>query len=323
MTHDGTAPDTELTAAEARTQRDQARAERDQARAERDQAQQERDQARRERDQLRDELAQAQREWGFLSRDSKRTNDALSTSNADLERLVSVLYEQERVKTLFYANMNHELRTPLSSIIGFSEDALDGLAGELNPEQRRYLANILHSSRHLLGVITELLDLARLQNGHTSFDVRPLAIAPLLNEAESMLSPMILKKAQSLTVEPSAGVPRVLGDADKVRQILLNLLSNAHKYTPRGGRLVMGAALEGDCVRVYVRDNGSGIAEADIPHLFEEFTRVAKRGRVNPPGTGLGLAITKHLVEALGGTIAVESAPQRGSTFSFTLPVAP
>jgi signal transduction histidine kinase len=222
----------------------------------------------------------------------------------------------------FYANMSHELRTPLNSIIGFAEDAIDGLAGDLNPEQKRYVSNILGSGQHLLSVITEILDLARLRSGKQLMNPVDFPIKKVFYELDSMMNPLLLRKGQVLTLEDVRALPEVHADPDKVLQILLNLVSNAHKFTEREGHIRLRAAVEGDCLRVAVQDDGVGINPHDLPLLFEEFTDVAKKGKWHEQGTGLGLAITKTLVEAQGGTIAVESQPGRGSTFSFTLPLA-
>jgi signal transduction histidine kinase len=327
--NDGGAPETRIVPENITDrEREQAQYERDQAQFERDQARRERDQARRERDQARAErdsayllLKRAQEEWGNLTRDSEMSHLELSASNQELQRQVDFQFEQDQHKTRFYANMNHELRTPLSSIIGFSEDALDGLAGDLKPEQRRYVANILNSARHLLAVITELLDLSKLQDAKLKNEPRLTSLREIVAEAEAMMAPLMVRKGQILVVSDLSNLPPVMVDPDRVVQILLNLLSNAHKFTPRGGRVAISASVEGMFVRVAVQDNGVGIARSDLPYLFEEFTRVSKRGKLTPPGTGLGLAITKHLVELQGGSIEVDSEPHEGSTFTFTLPL--
>ena len=197
-----------------------------------------------------------------------------------------------------------------------------GLAGDLNPEQRRYLTYILHSSEHLLGVITDLLDLAKLQAGKVRLAPERFGIGEVLADIEAMMAPIMLKKGQTLRLELPASLPPVWADGTKTLQVLLNLVSNAHKYTPAAGHVVVAAREAGAMVEVAVVDDGVGIAPEDLPHLFEEFTRVAKRGRPGPKGTGLGLAISKGLVEAMGGQMKVESAPGTGSRFAFTLPLA-
>ena len=308
----------------ARQERDQAQQERDRARQERDQAQRERDQARLERDQALAGLRYAQREWNRINQHSEQAHKDLTSTNIELERLIAALQKQERMKMQFYANMNHELRTPLSSIIGFAEDAVDGLAGELSSEQKRYVSNILHSSQHLLGVITELLDLAKLQAGKEPIAPQVMHLKAAVAEAEAMMTPMFLRKGQYMQALDLDELPAVYAEPGKVVQILLNLFSNAHKYSSRASQIRVSAVVEGDSLKVSVSDTGAGIAADDIPHLFEEFTRVAqKKGRAAPTGTGLGLAITQHLVESQGGHIEVESQLGEGSTFSLTLPLAP
>jgi signal transduction histidine kinase len=196
------------------------------------------------------------------------------------------------------------------------------MAGELNDEQKRYLGNILHSSTHLLRVIAELLDLARLESGKVALEPRVFRLDEVLTQIEAMMSPMMFKKGQTLRFTLPINLPALHTDPEKVLQILLNLVSNAHKYTPVGGHISVSAERRGAQVRVAVIDDGVGIPPEDLPRLFEEFTPVAKKGKPNPKGTGLGLAITKRLVEAMGGTLSVESTYGRGSTFAFTLQAA-
>ncbi|MFN3432579.1 MAG: sensor histidine kinase, partial [Candidatus Sericytochromatia bacterium] len=278
----------------------------------------ERDRAIAERDLAREELRRAQLRWGYITREVEDTQQRLEATNQGLDARNRDLQELDRLKMKFYANMSHELRTPLNSIIGFTEDALDGLAGELNPEQQRYLNNILGSSQHLLKVITEILDLARLRSGKQLMNPVDFPIKRAFYEIDSMMNPLLLRKGQALIVEDVRALPMVHADSERVLQILLNLVSNAHKYANREGHVHLRARVEGEMMRVEVQDDGVGIPKEDLPLLFEEFTDVAKKGKWHEQGTGLGLTITKSLVEAQGGTIAVESEPGRGSVFSFT-----
>jgi signal transduction histidine kinase len=282
----------------------------------------ERDRAIAERDQAREELRRAQARWGYITRDVEDTQQRLEAANQGLDARNRDLQELDRLKMKFYANMSHELRTPLNSIIGFAEDAIDGLAGELNPEQKRYVGNILGSSQHLLSVITEILDLARLRSGKQLMAPVDFPITKVLYELDSMMRPLLARKDQRLSVEDARDLPLVHADPEKVLQVLLNLVSNAHKFTPRDGHIWLRAVPDGAFLRVEVQDDGVGIVSEDLPALFDEFTDVAKKGKWHEQGTGLGLAITKNLVEAQGGAIAVESTPGRGSTFRFTLPLA-
>lgn len=231
------------------------------------------------------------------------------------------LQDMDRLKTRFYANMNHELRTPLNSILGFAEDALEGRAGPLSDELAQYFQTIHNSGTRQLNLISAILDLASLQAGRMSLNVTGFPLSELLVDLKATMRPLLARKQQTLDVAVS-GDPVVHADKDKTFQILLNLVSNAHKYTPEGGHLALRAAAEGDCLRVEVQDDGIGIPPEDLADLFQEFHRV-KGASYGQQGTGLGLAITKRLVEMQGGAIAVESELGRGSTFSFTLPLEP
>jgi signal transduction histidine kinase len=168
-------------------------------------------------------------------------------------------------------------------------------------------------------VINDILDLAKLEAGKVRLELGPLRLGELCEEVEELLAPGLKRKQQSLVCAVPEDLPTVRGDRAKVFQILLNLLSNAHKYTSDGGRIEVSAAVDGPMIRVAVKDNGSGIPEDELPRLFEEFRQV--RGRAGQQGTGLGLTITRGLVELHGGTIEVQSVLGEGSTFSFTLPL--
>jgi protein-histidine pros-kinase len=239
----------------------------------------------------------------------------LSDANRHLE-------EVDRLRSRFFANMNHELRTPLNSVIGFLEDALDGMAGPLNPEQKRYLGHALGSAEHLLSVINDVLDLAFLESGKALLRLQAVDLADLVDRALELMEPPFHKRGQVLQVRGLHGLPPVTADPQKLLQILLNLLSNANKYTREGGLIEIEAEARGDMLVVRVRDNGIGIHREDLPTLFDEFTPLAKSHLLPRPGTGLGLSITRRLVELHGGTIGVESTPGVGSTFEFTLPLA-
>jgi signal transduction histidine kinase len=218
--------------------------------------------------------------------------------------------------------MSHELRTPLNAIIGFAEDAADGLAGELTPRQSRYVSNILNAGRHLLTVINDILDLAKLQSGKATVEARPLPLSEVLDELADTMQPLVARRHQTLEIADTTRLPDVLADRAKLYQVLLNLVSNAHKFTPEGGHIRIEAERQGHHVAVRVIDDGIGIGVDSLPHLFEEFRQVEQYRKPQTPGTGLGLSITKRLVELHGGTISVTSKPGQGSTFEFTLPLA-
>jgi len=247
-------------------------------------------------------------------------SDELRRSYAELERKVEERTQQlavaNRHKSEFLANMSHELRTPLNAIIGFSEALREKMFGELNAKQEEYLNDIHASGRHLLSLINDILDLSKIEAGRMELDV---ASFPARGALESTLS-LVRERAQrkdirlSLDVDPAVG--EVRADERKLKQILLNLLSNAIKFTPEGGRIAVAARVNGAGLEVAVTDSGIGISPEEQEAVFEEFRQVGPRAE----GTGLGLALTRRFVELHGGRIRLESSPQQGSTFTFTLP---
>jgi signal transduction histidine kinase len=252
------------------------------------------------------------------------TQSALAIQNARLFREVEVksreLETASRHKSEFLANMSHELRTPLNAIIGFSEVLSQRMFGEINDKQAEYLADILESGQHLLALINDILDLSKIEAGRmelepTEFDL-PTAIENTLI--------LVRERAQrhgitlGRTVDERLGTIR--GDERKVKQVLLNLLSNALKFTPEGGQIDVRAEAQDEAAEISVRDTGVGIAPEDQEAVFEEFRQVGTASK-KVEGTGLGLAISRRLIELHGGRIWVNSQIGAGSTFSFTLPL--
>jgi signal transduction histidine kinase len=255
-----------------------------------------------------------------LNRERAKQAAQLKRALGDLEAAHQRLADMDRLKTRFYATMNHELRTPLSSIIGFAEDALDGLAGPLSDELRQYFTTIHHSGRRQLALINDVLDLARLQAGHVTLDRSTFMLGEVAEEVRATLRPLLGRKRQTLEVllpEDAA----LSADPQRVFQILLNLLSNAHKFAPEGGHIALSAARTADGWLVTVDDDGPGIPPDELPAVFEEFRQVHAGGQ-RAPGTGLGLAIARWLVELHGGRIWAENRAEGGARFAFTLPVA-
>jgi signal transduction histidine kinase len=224
-------------------------------------------------------------------------------------------------KSDFVANMSHELRTPLNAVIGFSEALLEKMFGELNAKQEDYLKDIHSSGRHLLSLINDILDLSKVEAGRMELELSEFSLPTALKNAMSL----VRGRAQTHGIELKLRVDPKLGDirADerKFKQIVVNLLSNAVKFTPDGGHVEVNARMNGRAVKVSVKDTGVGIALADQAALFEEFRQVGRDATTRQEGTGLGLALTRRFVELHGGKISVESAPGKGSTFTFTLPL--
>jgi len=239
---------------------------------------------------------------------------------------VAVLYdvtEIERVEKTrrdFVANVSHELRTPLTSIQGYAETLLES-APVPGPE-REFLEIIRKNAVRMATLTEDLLTLARVESGEVAFRLRPVAPAAMLEEVAKNFREIARFQRVDLMVETPTE-RAVEADTDAVHQVLANLIDNALKYAATGGRIVLGARDAGVAVEFYVRDFGPGIASEHLPRLFERFYRVDKARSRESGGTGLGLAIAKHIVRAHGGAIRAESALGHGSTFLFTLPVAP
>jgi len=232
--------------------------------------------------------------------------------------------EEERDRRIsdFVATVSHELRTPLTSIIGYSDLLLEGEAGDLSDTAKHYLETVVSCGERLMAIVDDLLDISRLEAGQVQIVPTANPLAPIVQSIATAASPQLAAKQQTLTIELPDDLPPVMIDRERVGQILTNLLSNAHKYTPVGGAIRITVQHDAAAIRVSVIDTGIGLSAADLSHLFSKFFRVDKRASRQAGGTGLGLAITRALVELQGGTIDVESELGAGSTFSFTLPIA-
>ncbi len=236
-------------------------------------------------------------------------------------------------KSQFLANMSHELRTPLNAIIGFSEILADRTFGDLNDRQLKYSNNILNSGRHLLQLINDILDLAKVEAGRAELMSHTFNVTKALSEVQTIVKTLANKKHISLEFETAADLPSLFADEAKFKQIMYNLLSNAIKFTPDGGKVFVAAAVQtaagdgsspaGEFLRVAVSDTGVGIKVNDQARIFKEFEQVDSSYGRQQQGTGLGLALTKKLVEMHGGRIWVESegVEGKGSTFTFLIPV--
>jgi signal transduction histidine kinase len=252
-------------------------------------------------------------ELGVLATNLNRTND-------ELGRLYRELENASRHKSEFLANMSHELRTPLNAVIGFSEVLQARLFGELNDKQADYVADIHTSGRHLLALINDILDLSKIEAGRMELQVSTVALSEVLESSVALMRERATQQGINVTLEVNPTIGVIEADERKVKQVLFNLLSNALKFTARGGHVNVTARSESDQVIVSVRDDGVGIAPASQTRIFEEFEQVGTAQLQE--GTGLGLALSRRFVELHGGRLWVESAPGEGSTFSFNLPRA-
>ncbi len=213
----------------------------------------------------------------------------------------------------------HELRTPLTSIRGYSKMLL--LGEGIDQEKKLEFAEIIHREAVRLGqMINDFLDLARLESGRTHMAQDPVNMSEVISQTLTILQPQAAERQISIALQVPETLPTLIGDPDRLKQVMVNLVSNAVKYNREGGRVDIEAKVGEDELNVAVRDTGRGIAEEDLPHIFEKFYRVDDSEQ-QVKGTGLGLAITRHIVEVHGGTISVQSVKGQGSTFSFTLPL--
>jgi len=226
-------------------------------------------------------------------------------------------------KSDFLANMSHELRTPLNAIIGFSEVMLSGMTGALPEKPKEFIGDIRDSGKHLLALINDILDLSKIEAGRMELDVSHFDLREAMGNALTLVKGRAERHGITLEQAIADDVGPYDGDERKFKQIVLNLLTNAVKFTPEGGTVTMGARRLNGAYVVSVKDTGVGIAEQDQQVIFEEFRQVGTDYERKAEGTGLGLALTRRLVHLHGGDISVTSAPGRGSTFTFTLPITP
>jgi signal transduction histidine kinase len=298
----------------------------------------------------------------------KRAEAAIRELNTGLEqrvveRTAELAVARDRaeaadcIKSTFLATMSHELRTPLNSIIGFTGIILQGLAGPLNPEQKKQLEMVRSSARYLLALINDVLDISKIEARQLNVASEPVDLLASIEKVIGIVKPLAAQRGLALQLELAPDLGRVIGDARRIEQVLLNLLNNAIKFTERGAvtltaEIVPGALLNPQSpipsaqsaisnpqseipapqsalrtpqssIRISIADTGIGIKPKDLPMLFQPFRQIDTGLTRQHEGTGLGLAISRRLVELMGGTISVESQWGRGSTFRFTLPADP
>jgi signal transduction histidine kinase len=229
--------------------------------------------------------------------------------------------ELDRLKDEFVLTASHELRSPLTSVQGFAELLMLD-KDSLTPRQRETVEIILDNCRHLVRLLNDLLDLARSDAGRLAIRPQPTEVAPLIDDVVRTMRAQTEAASQILSEEIQPGLPLIEAEPDRIRQILVNLITNAHEYSPEGASIGVAARAVGAEVEISVSDNGPGIPSDQLERIFERFTRGDAGLTQRVGGTGLGLAISKSLVELHGGSIAAESTPGRGSTFRVRLPIA-
>ncbi len=246
---------------------------------------------------------------------STAINDMAEKLGADIERLRKL----ERVRSEFLGNVSHELRTPIFSIQGFLETLLDGAMDD-PAVNRDFLEKAYSHASRLNTLLSDLIEISRIESGDMKMSFRYFPVADFIRQAADEMRPAAERKNLHVEIELAVDPDeKVYGDRERLKQVVINLVDNAVKYTDPGGAITVAARYERNAVRIDVRDTGAGIAEEHLPRIFERFYRVDRDRSREVGGTGLGLAIVKHIVEAHGGVMRVESEPGRGSTFSFTL----
>jgi two-component system sensor histidine kinase BaeS len=244
---------------------------------------------------------------------------AFNEMAAELQRRAGERDQLETMKDEFVLTASHELRSPLTSVQGFAE-LLMLERDKLSPQQADTVEIILDNTRHLVRLLNDLLDLARSDAGRLTIKPAPTEVAPLVEDAVRTMRSQTEAASQTLRYEIEPALPQVSVDRDRIRQVLVNLLTNAHEYSPRGASIEVTAARRDSAAEISVSDDGPGMAEDQLEHIFERFTRGDAGLTQHVGGTGLGLAISKSLVELHGGTIEANSAPGRGSTFRIRIP---
>jgi len=262
-------------------------------------------------------------EVGDMADSFNKMADSLRDFRDNLRRVNLNLLEANRLKSEFLSVMSHELRTPLNAIIGFSEVLKDMGEGKIGDREEKYLLNIETSGRHLLQLINDILDLAKIGAEDEELASEDISIPQVMEDIRKLGHPFAAQRRVWLEVLPSEQLPLILADAGKVKRILYNLVSNAIKFTPEGGRVILQAETVDGMVEISVTDTGIGISAEDQKKIFTEFQQLESAHTRKYEGTGVGLALSRKLVEMHGGRIWVESELGKGSKFTFSLPMTP
>jgi PAS domain S-box-containing protein len=263
---------------------------------------------------------------GRTGHDASGEVDAWLGIAVDIEerkRAEEEAWAASQAKSEFLASMSHELRTPLNAIGGYAELLALGIRGSLNADQAQDIARIRRSQQHLLTLINDVLNFAKVDAGQTEYRLTAVPVDEALRDTESMIAPQILAKGLHYAFKGSGKSASVLADPEKLQQIVLNLLGNAVKFTESGGSITLSAAAVGNCIEIRVADTGPGISPEKLDRIFDPFVQAERRLNQPVQGVGLGLAISQDLAQAMGGKVTVESEVGKGSTFTLELPRAP
>jgi hypothetical protein len=269
---------------------------------------------------LHEEMAVRQKTEEKLQQLNSELEERVNRRTAELEVAKERAEQADRIKSAFLATMSHELRTPLNSIIGFTGIMLQGLAGPLNPEQQKQMTMVQNSSRHLLSLINDVLDISKIEAGQLDLSYESFDLRASIEKMIKLIIPQVDKKGLDIHVDLPDSQAMVTSDQRRMEQVILNLLNNAVKFTDQGNVSVVCRAEKDDFILSF-SDTGIGIKEEDLPDLFQPFTQIDTGLARKREGTGLGLSICKRILDIMGGTIAVESTLGRGSTFTVRLPL--
>jgi signal transduction histidine kinase len=251
-------------------------------------------------------------------------NEEFGRLAASYQTMARQLAELERLRAEFVGVASHELKTPINVIIGYLELLQEGIYGELTPKQKEVLETITKQTNTLTRLVKRLLDISRFEASGGKVDVRELDLQRFLTTLESSFSVLANQRDISFTVNHGQDLPRIVyWDEDRINEVLGNLLSNAFKFTPRGGKVALDVGARENRVIITLADTGAGISAEQLPHIFDKFFQADNQAQAATKGTGLGLAIAKEIVEAHGGNITVQSRVGEGTTFTVTLPIEP
>ncbi|MCB0343758.1 MAG: response regulator [Bdellovibrionales bacterium] len=256
---------------------------------------------------------------------AERLEELVQRRTADLAIQTNRAEEANKAKSRFVANMSHEFRTPLTAIIGYASVLADGVFGDVNDQQTEALKSITRSSEHLKELIDDILNISRIESGKEDAEPKRVELVSLLKQVHKLMLQTAVGKSVALTpleLNENLNEVNLWVDPRHIRQVLINIMSNAVKYTPSGGAVTLNAEIVGDKALISVKDTGVGISKEDMKRLFNRFERADDSYSRDQVGTGIGLSLTKHLVELNGGRIDVESAPGVGSTFTILAPLA-
>ncbi len=258
-----------------------------------------------------------------LKRSHDELEERVKARTRELAQANEALIRLNKMKSDFVSAVSHELRTPLTSIKGYTALVWGGKLGPVSKEQSERLAKINRHTDYLSNLISDLLDIARIESGRVGMSVKPISLPSLIDMVADMVAPQLKERALDLDVELPTDLPLIQGDESQFQRVFVNLLSNAIRFTPPKGKITIRAIPDKANLRIDVTDTGLGIVPEDLPKLFQEFFRADNPINRERKGTGLGLVLVKKIVEAHGGRIGVSSRPGKGSTFSFTLPWQP